>query len=186
MTLETRNITTQIDTTNDDSRTITGYAVKWNKNSHVMGTRKRFSEQFLRGAFFDSIQNDDQKALWSHDVSKVLGSTRNNTLRLSEDEIGLRFEVDLPNTTLGNDTYESIKRGDIDGVSFGFQMISQSWNESDPNNIIRMISKAKLIEISPVAFPAYPDSEVSARSVDAFKDYEKQQQRKKLLLKTFL
>ena len=84
-------------------------------------------------------------------------------MRLSEDAVGLRFELDLPNTTLGNDTYESIKRGDVDGVSFGFSMITQDIEEPDDDLMLRTVTKAKLLEVSAVAFPAYPDSEVSAR-----------------------
>jgi len=171
------------------SRTISGYAVKWEMKSHKLGYWRRFQEQFKKGAFAESLTNDDQLALWSHDTSKVLGRTKNGTLRLFEDEIGLRFELDLPNTTLGNDAYETIKRGDIDGVSFGFHMKVEEWDESDKDNIIRTISKAKLVEISPVALPAYPDSQVSARSNDPYKTYSDSKNkalRKKLLLKTYL
>ncbi|PEP81913.1 HK97 family phage prohead protease, partial [Bacillus toyonensis] len=82
---------------------------------------------FQKGAFADSLHHDDIRALWSHDTSKVLGRTKNNTLRLEEDDKGLRFELDLPRTTVGNDTYESVKRGDIAGVSFGFRAIQQEW-----------------------------------------------------------
>ncbi|MEK4655951.1 MULTISPECIES: HK97 family phage prohead protease [Bacillus] len=171
-------------------KTISGYAVKWEMKSVTMGYWRRFKEQFKRGAFTDSLISDDQLALWSHDTSQVLGRTKNGTLRLFEDDIGLRFELDLANTTLGNDTYETIKRGDIDGVSFGFQMVKEEWDETDPDNIIRSVTKSKLIEISPVAFPAYPDSQVSARSHDPYKNYieERNQNdlRKKLILKTYL
>lgn len=152
-------------------RTIFGYAVKWEMKSETMGYWHRFKEQFKKGAFTESLTKEDQRALWSHDTSKVLGRTKNGTLRLYEDEVGLRFELDLPNTTLGNDAFETIKRGDIDGVSFGFQMQKQEWDESDPDNIVRTISQAKLFEISPVAFPAYPDSQVSARSHDPYKEF---------------
>ncbi|PFW87241.1 HK97 family phage prohead protease [Bacillus pseudomycoides] len=172
------------------SRTISGYAVKWEMKSHTMGYWRRFKEQFKRGAFTNSLTADDQLALWSHDTSQVLGRTKNGTLRLFEDDIGLRFELDLPNTTLGNDAFETIKRGDVDGVSFGFQMAKEEWDESDPDNIVRSVTKAKLVEISPVAFPAYPDSQVSARSHDPYKEYveERKQEtlRKKLILKTYL
>ncbi|WML38698.1 HK97 family phage prohead protease [Neobacillus sp. OS1-2] len=172
------------------SRTISGYAVKWEMKSYTMGYWRRFKEQFKRGAFTDSLTADDQLALWSHDISQVLGRTKNGTLRLFEDDIGLRFELDLPNTTLGNDAFETIKRGDVDGVSFGFQMAKEEWDESDPDNIVRSVTKAKLVEISPVAFPAYPDSQVSARSHDPYKVYveERNQRdlRKKLILKTYL
>ncbi|PHD85485.1 HK97 family phage prohead protease [Bacillus toyonensis] len=171
-------------------RTITGYAVKWEMKSVTMGYWRRFKEQFKRGAFTNSLTQDDQLALWSHDYSQVLGRTKNGTLRLFEDEIGLRFELDLADTTLGDDTYKTIKRGDVDGVSFGFQMVKEEWDESDPDNVVRSVTKAKLIEISPVAFPAYPDSQVSARSHDPYKQFvdERNQKdlRKKLILKTYL
>lgn len=171
----------------EGKRTISGYAVKWGMKSHRMGWR-RFREQFQKGAFADSLAAEDQLALWSHDTSKVLGRTKNGTLRLFEDEVGLRFELDLPNTTLGNDAYETIKRGDVDGVSFGFQQQKQEWDETDPDNVIRTISKARLLEISPVAFPAYPDSEVQARSYDPYKEHvtesREKQRRKRLYLQT--
>lgn len=188
--METRELQTDAIEIREENnmRTLQGYAVKWGKNSHKIGGR--FTERFQKGAFADSLSKDDIRALWSHDTSKVLGRTKNNTLRLEEDDVGLRFELDLPSTTLGNDTYESVKRGDIDGVSFGFRAINQDWENRDSNNIIRNITKAKLLEISPVGFPAYPDSQVSARSHDAFNDYiEERQQatlRKKLILKTYL
>jgi len=188
--MEQRNLEqTQIEIreSEDGKRTISGYAVKWDKRSVKMGYWKRFQEVFKRGAFTDTLKNDNQKALWSHDTSQVLGSTKNNTLRLSEDSIGLRFELDLPATQLGNDAYELVKRGDVDGVSFGFSMQGESWDEADPDNIIRSVTKAKLMEISPVAFPAYPDSQVSARSYDPYKKHkELNDRRKKILLRTYL
>ncbi|WP_033715595.1 HK97 family phage prohead protease [Bacillus mycoides] len=172
------------------TRTLYGYAVKWEMKSETMGYWMRFKEQFKKGSFTESLTKEDQRALWSHDTSKVLGRTKNGTLRLFEDEIGLRFELDLPETTLGNDAYTTIKRGDVDGVSFGFQMQKQEWDESDPDNITRTIVTAKLMEISPVAFPAYPDSQVSARSNDPYKQYVEERKhrdlRKKLILKTYL
>ncbi|MGG3046223.1 HK97 family phage prohead protease [Bacillus anthracis] len=190
---ETREIVTQkIEIREDDNgnRTLIGYAVKWEKKSLVMGYYRKFREQFKNGAFTETLLNDDQRFLWSHDTSKVLGRTKNNTLRLSEDAVGLRFELDLPNTTLGNDTYVSIKRGDVDGVSFGFSMISEEIQEPDDDLMLRTVTKAKLLEVSAVAFPAYPDSEVSARGYDSYRNYvqekEKTELRKRLILKTYL
>lgn len=190
---ETRNLTTnnvEIREDENGTRTITGYAVKWEMKSHEMGYFKRFKEQFKRGAFADSLTSDDQLALWSHDTSKVLGRTKNGTLRLFEDDVGLRFELDLPNTSLGNDAYETIKRGDVDGVSFGFRMVKQEWDENDTENITRSILKAKLLEVSPVAFPAYPDSQVSARSHDPYKEHvdgkERFEKRRRLFLQSII
>ncbi|HZG10528.1 MAG TPA: HK97 family phage prohead protease [Kurthia gibsonii] len=191
-TVEKRNLTTNsVEIREDENgmRTLSGYAVKWDMKSVTMGWR-RFREQFKRGAFTESMANEDQLALWSHDTSKVLGRTKNGTLRLFEDEIGLRFELDLLDTTLGDDAYKTIKRGDVDGVSFGFSMLKQEWDEADPDNVIRTITKAKLLEISPVAFPAYPDSEVSARSSDPYEQHvlekRNEQRRKRLYLKTLI
>ncbi|ARK32137.1 Caudovirus prohead protease [Halalkalibacter krulwichiae] len=191
--MEQRELTTnEIELREDEegNRTLTGYAVKWEKKSHVLGFFRKFREQFKKGAFADSLSKDDQRFLWSHDTSKVLGRTKNNTLRLSEDEIGLRFELDLPDTTLGDDTYKSIKRGDVDGVSFGFKMENQDIQEPDDDLMLRTVTKARLFEVSAVAFPAYPDSEVSARGYDPMKEYAKEVEklnlRKKLLLKTYL
>jgi uncharacterized protein len=122
-----------------------------------------------------------------------LGRTKNGTLRLYEDDIGLRFELDLADTTLGDDAFKTIKRGDVDGVSFGFRMRKQEWDESDPDNVVRTIMQADLFEISPVGFPAYPDSQVAARSDDPYKTYleekeqrENKEHRKQLILKTYL
>jgi HK97 family phage prohead protease len=172
------------------TRTISGYAVKWEMKSETMGFWTRFKEQFKKGAFLESLTHDDQRALWSHDTSQVLGRTKNGTLRLLEDDIGLRFELDLPNTTLGQDTFETIKRGDVDGVSFGFQMRKEEWDESDPDNVLRSVVQARLFEISPVAFPAYPDSQVSARSDDPYHEFVEERKkidlRKRLILKTYL
>lgn len=190
---ETREITTQkIEIREDENgnKTLSGYAVKWEKKSLVMGYYRKFREQFRQGAFLDSLQKDDQRFLWSHDTSKVLGRKKNKTLRLYEDSIGLRFELDLPNTTLGSDAYETIKRGDVDGVSFGFQMINEEIDEPDNDLMLRTVTKAKLLEVSAVAFPAYPDSEVSARGYDPYKNYLEERNdkdlRKKLILKTYL
>jgi uncharacterized protein len=190
---ELRELTTQkieIREDEDGTRTLSGYAVKWEMKSHVLGYFRKFREQFKKGAFEDSLSKDDQRFLWSHDTSKVLGRTKNNTLRLFEDAIGLRFELDLPDTTLGDDTYKSIKRGDVDGVSFGFQMIGHEIEEPDDDLMLRTVTKAKLLEVSAVAFPAYPDSEVSARGYDPYKQYVEERQRsekrKRLYLKTLL
>ena len=94
---ETRELLTnriEIREDDDGKRTLTGYAVKWEKKSKVLGYFRKFREQFRKGAFADSLEKDDQRFLWSHDTSKVLGRTKNGTLRLEEDDIGLRFELD--------------------------------------------------------------------------------------------
>lgn len=182
---ETRELTGKIELreNGEGKRMLTGYAVKWEMKSQVLGFLRKFREQFKKGAFTESLEKDDQLFLWSHDPSKVLGRTKNGTLRLEEDDIGLRFELDLPNTTLGNDAYETIKRGDVDGVSFGFKVEADEIQDTDNDLPLKTVTKARLFEVSVVAFPAYPDSEVSARGFDRIRQYDEERERQVVKIK---
>ncbi|WP_036605317.1 HK97 family phage prohead protease [Paenibacillus assamensis] len=164
------------------TRTITGYVVKWGKRSQLL--YGEFYEVVQKGAFARSLKEDTVKALWNHRTDFVLGSTKSGTLRLEEDNIGLRFEIDLPDSTWGNDAFESIKRGDTDGVSFGFGVREGgATNEylSDEDVYERTLLNVRLYEVSPTPFPAYEDSEANAeqRSTDMI-GMETRTQRKEL------
>lgn len=129
--------------------TFVGYAAVFNSPSEPLP----FTERVAPGAFGRSLRSrNDVKLLWNHDSGQVLGSTRAKTLRLIEDDRGLRVEADLPNTTLGRDTAELIKRGDVDSMSFGFTTIRDKWS-NDGNE--RTLEAVRLHEVSIVAFPAY-------------------------------
>jgi hypothetical protein len=173
-------------------RTITG-SIKYDTDSEDMQDwyGDTFVEQIAAGAFSDSLKTRNVVGLWSHDTSQVLGNTKSGTLRLYDGQKELRFELDIPNTTVGNDAWELIKRGDVDGVSFGFKVRTNGakWSrfERDGKKIYRRtVLDADLFEISPVAFPAYPANEVSARSLEEFKASEKraadQYEKEKMLL----
>lgn len=162
----------------DGKRTITG-AIKYNTESQVM--RDFWGDEFVeiidKEAFKDSLATRNVVALWSHDTSQVLGNTKSGTLRLTNMENELRFELDIPNTSAGNDAWELIQRGDVDGVSFGMRVVDggAKWTSEkrDGKRIYkRTILNAELFEISPVAFPAYPANEVSARGLEEFKASE--------------
>lgn len=140
---------------------VEGYAAVFNQLSVPLWG---FREQIAPGAFKRSISEKHVKALWNHNPDYPLGSTKNGTLTLSEDEHGLRFSLEPPNSTWGKDALESIRRGDVDGVSFGFTVVKDEWDQSDPNNVVRTLKDVDLIEISPTPFPAYPQTSVSARS----------------------
>lgn len=128
------------------------------------------------------------KAFWNHRSDFVLGSTKPGTLRLLEDDVGLSFEIDLPNNTWGNDAYESVRRGDVDGVSFGFYVRSNgdAWEYIKEEDVyIRTLLDINLFEVSPTPFPAYLDSEVDQRSIDQLGITSKEQrknEKEKLLL----
>lgn len=158
-----------------ESNVIEGYAAVFNSPTDIWGM---FTEVIAPGAFADAIaSNDDIRALFNHDWNNVLGRTKSRTLRLSEDARGLKFEVDLPNTTLARDLSESLKRGDISQCSFGFVPTSETW-DYEPEIPVRTINSVELHEISVVSIPAYEDTEVSLRSKEANKSIE---QRLKLI-----
>ncbi|WP_440132050.1 HK97 family phage prohead protease [Cytobacillus oceanisediminis] len=178
---ETRAIPVKLEiretTEENDTRTITG-AIKYDTDSAEM--RDWYGdviiEQIASGAFDDSLKNRDVVGLWSHNTAQVLGNTKSGSLRIENAKGELRFELDIPNTSVGNDAWELIKRGDVDGVSFGMKVTKDKWSSEkreDKKIYKRSILNAELYEISPVAFPAYPSNEVSARSLDDFKQEEK-------------
>ena len=140
---------------NEERRTIAGLAVPFNsRSSEMLG----FIETIRRGAF---SLDADIRALFSHDARSVLGRTKNRMLRLTEGEAGIDFELDLPDTAVGRDVFALVKRGDIDAMSFGFRTISDRWYVDAGVNH-REIIAGELVEISPVAFPAYEATRVGA------------------------
>lgn len=101
---ETRHILHPIEVRSDKENgqlSIHGYVVKFNQRSKLI--YGEFYEKVAQGAFIRSLEENTVKALWNHRTDYVLGSTKNQTLRLSEDDIGLRFELDLPNNIWGKD-----------------------------------------------------------------------------------
>ena len=146
----------------EDKKVIHGYAAVFEKLSVPMWG---FKEKIQRGAFNKSLQKRTTKALWNHNRDLVLGAMKNKTLILEEDQKGLRFEIILPDTQAGRDAYTLIKRGDVDQMSFGFNIIGQVWDESDPKNIVRTLTEVDLGEISIAPFPAYTQTSVKTRSI---------------------
>lgn len=167
-TLDIQNLQTRSEGDNE-SNVIEGYAAVFNSPTNIWDM---FTEVIAPGAFADAIaSNEDIRALFNHDWNNVLGRTKSGTLRLSEDNRGLKFEVDLPNTTLARDLSESLKRGDISQCSFGFIPTSETW-DYEPEVPVRTINSVELHEISVVSIPAYEDTEVSLRSKEANKSIE--------------
>lgn len=174
-----------------ENRVVGGYVNKFNQQSSIM--RDRWGDEFVEviseSAFNKTLETKSQKALWNHNTDLVLGSVSAGTLNLFVDGIGLRCEITLPNTTWGNDAYESIQRGDVDGMSFGFRCVEDMWSKTqyeDREIYKRTILEVELFEVSPCVFPAYPDSQINCRSLESFKEEHKSEQRRKLLIKTYL
>jgi uncharacterized protein len=145
----------------DDKKShITGHAAMFEKLSEPMFG---FREKIAAGAFASSIKKDDVRALFNHDANYVLGRNKAKTLRLKEDEEGLYIEIDPPDTTWARDLQESIKRGDISQMSFGFQVVADEWEYNKGKDSIRTLKEVRLFDVSPVTFPAYPQTTVKVR-----------------------
>ena len=137
-----------------EGNTIRGYAAVYNSDSEWMGG---FYEQIATGAF-DEVMDNDTRAYFNHDENLLLGRVSSGTLRLGSDERGLYYEVDLPNTSYANDLVELMKRGDVNQSSFAFLIDRDRWEERD-GKTYRIIEKvSRLLDVSPVAQPAYPDA----------------------------
>lgn len=144
------------------SRTIRGYAAVFNKDSENFGF---FIERVLPGAF-DDVLNDDAVALFNHDPNYPL-ARNGKGLKLGVDERGLWYEFEAPNTTAGNDLLENIRSGIIAKSSFGFTIKTDKWTEMEGKATLREIVKVKrLYDVSPVTYPAYPDTSVATRSFE--------------------
>jgi uncharacterized protein len=149
----------------DEKRTLVGYAAVFNSDADIGGW---WTERIAPGAFAGTL-GGDIRALVDHDMGRVIGRTKSGTLRLVEDSHGLRCEIDIPNTTDGNDLWELVERGDISGMSFGFRVTKQEWDETiDPP--VRTIQAVDLMEVSAVAWPAYDDTEIGKRSLQEWRD----------------
>lgn len=148
-----------------DGMTFTGYAAVFNSPSEPLP----FIERIAPGAFKRSLKaRNDIKLLWNHDTGSVLGSTRAGTLKLEEDNYGLRVTAVLPDTTLGRDVRTLVQRGDVNAMSFGFSVPANgdTWNTEGTERTLRSV---RIHEVSIVAFPAYQQTAgtASVRSFDA-------------------
>ena len=157
---------TELRVKDTEKNAITGYAAVFDSWSEDLGF---FKERIASGTFTKTIKDGDVRALINHDPNLIIGRTKNETLRLWEDERGLGFDVDLPNTSYANDLRESIARKDITQNSFGFQTVKDEWSEDGKK---RTLLEVKLFDISPVTFPAYKQTHVKLRLQEIGIDYE--------------
>ena len=146
---------------------IEGYAAVFNKDSEDMG----FIERIAPGAFKKALKSSDVRALFNHDSNIILGRVSSGTLELKEDKKGLMMTVTPPDTQLVRDMVLSpIERGDITQQSFGFTVKSDEWKDIDGKVPVRTITEVgELFDVSPVTFPAYPDTAVALRSLEGIK-----------------
>jgi Escherichia/Staphylococcus phage prohead protease len=153
----------------DDQMVIEGYAAKYNVQSHLLSERGiKFIEVLETGTFRDRI-NDEVYFTFNHSKDKVMAHTRNKSLTLSEDKIGLKFRAILNNTSDSRDLYERVLRGDVVENSFGFRENPEKTKldrvaGSVPTKRISGIEN--LFDVSVVTKAAYPQTEVYVRELD--------------------
>lgn len=163
MNIEKRNTESQA---YESDNMLTGYAILWDAESRSIFEQGRmFTERIARGAFDNSINSsvDDIKLYFQHDPYMPLARTRNGSLRLESDEKGLRFEADIPPTSLGEDVKILLRNGTLSGeMSFGFYVTDEVWSKDKKE---RTVTKGQLMEISIVTDAAYPQTYSEIRTV---------------------
>lgn len=147
-------------TTDDGLKRIEGHAAVFDQLSEDLGG---YREKIAPGAFTKTIGEADVRALFNHDPNFVLGRNKAGTLRLSEDETGLKVSIDPPDTQWAKDLMVSIDREDITQMSFGFRIITETPETLDGETVY-VVKEVKLYDVSPVTFPAYPQTDVSLKN----------------------
>lgn len=147
---------------------LSGYAAVFGQETVIDGFWP-FREVIQAGAFGETIQTDDVRGLFNHDANHVLGRTSNGTLRLSEDGLGLHYEIDL--NAADPDAVSvgaKVERGDVSQSSFAFQVAEDTWDESEVKAgklpLRTIVRVSPLYDVSPVTFPAYATTTVGARA----------------------
>lgn len=149
---------------------ILGYGSVFDSRSELMwGFR-----EIIRPGAFDSVLNDDVRALFNHDPNFILGRSTSGTLSLSVDDKGLRYEITAPETqTIRDLVLAPMQRGDITQSSFAFRVArdGDDWYQDDEGVLIREINQiSRLLDVSPVTYPAYQAADSAVRSMQAWKD----------------
>lgn len=148
---------------------ITGYAAVYYDGTRrteyemLPGVRERIAPGTFRRAL---AGEDDVVALFNHDSNNVLGRLSSETLRLRDDETGLKYEIEMPSSEVGRQVLESIRRRDVTGSSFSFQVLDEDV-EVKGDEMVRTLTGVELYDVGPVVFPAYKATTAEQNSRDA-------------------
>lgn len=145
-----------------EGRTLTGYALKFGDITTIGGQfEERVSSTALNG-----VDMSNTFALYNHDWNTPLGRAGKN-LSLDMDNEGLRVSLDLPNTNAANDLAELVDAGIVGGMSFGFTVADDTWEQRDGLPLRTIDQIGELFEVTFTPIPAYPTTEVAMRSLEA-------------------
>lgn len=168
--MERRTVTLEevrIEKREDGKPRLVGHAAVFNQLSEDLGG---FREQILPGTFAEAIEKDDIRALWNHNPDHVIGRKAAGTLTLAEDARGLAIEILPPDTQTGRDLVTLMERGDVNQMSFGFSVRpgGQDWAKDDNGQVVRTLKRVRLFDVSPVTFPAFPQTDIAVRELRAW------------------
>lgn len=170
MEQERRSLALEIRADEEHPRRVVGYAAVFSSRTDIGGM---FTEEIAPGAFRDVLERD-VAALFNHDPDHVLGRSLSGTMRMKQDDKGLRYEIDLPESPIGDTVLQAIKRGDVRGSSFSFSVDEADEErktlDGKRHRIIKRV--AELFDLGPVTFPAYKSTSVSARCENWAKEPE--------------
>jgi HK97 family phage prohead protease len=169
MNIETRITSVGGPMVNADDRTLVGYGAVFGKPSQDLGG---FTEIIEPDAFNRTLgHGGDVLCCVNHDPNQLLGRSMSGTMKLSVDDVGLRYEVQVPDTSVGRDALAMAERGDLFGSSFSFSVkaAGERWEQVEGRNV-RYLTEVALYELGPVVSPAYLDTTVAARSMASYVD----------------
>ncbi|MED3578324.1 phage major capsid protein [Bacillus thuringiensis] len=166
--MELRNVNVELVGENTDgSFFVNGYVNMTSQWSQPLGRNQKFIERIEPGTFKRALERgNDIHFLAEHDNAKLLASTKNGSLVLREDDQGLYMEATISDTSWGRDYHTLIKDGLLTNMSFGMQVLNDTWKKRDDGTLQRSISDLVLSEVSVVRNPAYVQSNIQARSLD--------------------
>ena len=154
----------------DKGKKLGGYALKYNRLSQNMGG---FVEQVAPGALNKTLADGgDVLCRYQHEDEFLLGRTSSGTLRLMPDDVGLPYEVDLPNTSYANDVAALAERGDVSHSSFSFYTIEDEWGFTEQGFPLRTLLQIQLVDVAPVVQPAYLDTSTGLRHLAASRNLD--------------
>lgn len=149
------------------ARRIQGTAIVYDRESEVLGGW--FVEVIRPGAVADALRKSDVRCLFNHDPNLLLGRTASGTLTLKDTRTALEYDCEAPDTQVAADLLVLLDRGDVSQSSFAFTIAEDRWTFSKDPDVptFREILKIdELFDVSPVTYPAYPQTEAYARCVE--------------------
>lgn len=173
MNRETRAFTElHLETRADGTSVLRGLPIVFDSLSEDLGG---FREVVAPEAVTRALREDDVRGLFNHDANQILGRTSAGTMRLRATKRGVEMEIDLPATPVGQLVAEGVRRGDISGGSFGFITVADEWREDEAEDekgrsiALRTLREVRLFDVGPVVFPAYPETSMGMRSLEAWR-----------------